>query len=128
MMTPPGADGDNQLRQAALDIVLQSYENHKSHARFQETQRSWFFIAYLSVAGVMGAAILNRMLQPDQLDAATRDIMIVALSVLILTGFLIGMAIVKVGVEFRRHFLQAEAIVAIFEIVDPRDETLQALL
>jgi len=121
-------DRDLQLRQAALDIVLRSYENHKSHARFQETQRSWFLIAYFSVAGIIGAAILNRMLQPEILDDATRVIIIVALAVLVLTGFLIGMAIVKVGVEFRRHFHQAESIMTLFQIVEPGDEALQALL
>ena len=119
---------DRQFREAALEVVLRSYDNHKNHARFQETQRSWFFIAYFSISGIIGSAIFNRMLQPGQLDASTRAIMVVGLIVLALIGVMIGMAIIKVGVEFRRHFHQAEAIIAHFQLVEPKDEVLQALL
>lgn len=128
MVKPKAPDGDSQFRQAALDLALQAYDNHKSHARFQETQRSWFFIAYFSISGVIGSAILNRMLQPGALDPVTRATILIGLIVLILTGIMIAMAIVKVGVEFRRHFHRAEGIVAIFERSVGQDEPLKGLL
>ena len=117
-----------QLRQAAVDLVLRSYENHKSHSRFQETQRSWFLIAYFSVAGVIGAAVLNRLLQSAELRDNERSIMIVALMSLVAAGFLVGMAIVKVGVEFRRHYHQAEGIISLLQGSGACDDFLKSLL
>lgn len=119
---------DEELRRTALAVVLQSYENHKNHARFQETQRSWFLLAYLSVVGAIGAAILNRLLQPAALDGATRSLIVLGLVALIGIGLLVGMAIVKVGVAFRRHYNQAERIVSELQKSTPGDDVLQALL
>jgi hypothetical protein len=119
---------DEDLRRTALAVVLQSHENHKNHARFQETQRSWFLLAYLSVVGVIGAAILNRVLQPARLDDAGRAIIVLGLAALMFIGILVGMAIVKVGVAFRRHYHQAEGIVSVLLASTAGDETLQALL
>lgn len=108
--------------------MLQSYENHKSHARFQETQRSWFLLAYFSVVGVIGAAIMNRLLGPEALDDGARELIVVGLAALVVIGMMVGVAIIKVGVEFRRHFHQAEGIISVLQESAPHDEILQALL
>ena len=124
--TPPGTD--YEIRKAALEVVARAFDNYKNHARFQETQRSWILAPYLGVAGLGGAAILNRVLDDAPLDADARAAIVAALAALILIGLLVALAIVKFSVAFHRHYSQADRIVTRLEPLAGNDQALGDLL
>jgi len=40
-------------RKLATDLIVKAYEQHKSHARFLETQRYWMVTAYFTFSGLV---------------------------------------------------------------------------
>ena len=126
-MARPNSPEDQQVRQAALDLAVRSYEHFKNHARFAETQRSWLLIPYLGVAGAIGAAVLRQIVEPGDLDPEARRIATIGIAALIVAGALIWAAIIKLAVVFDRHYGQAEDLVAAFRD-RVEDSDLRALL
>jgi hypothetical protein len=113
---------------AALDVASRAYDNFKAHARFAETQRWGFFIAYFGVTGAVSASILNRLFSNEILDQQTRWIMGIVLCALIVVGILVGMAVVKLGTVFSRNYDQGEHLVRALRLSATHDERLQNVL
>lgn len=128
MSTTPTSGTDPEIRKAALEIVARAFDNYKNHARFQETQRSWILAPYLGVAGLAGAAMLNRVLDPAPLEPDGRAAIVAGLAALILTGLLVALAIVKFNVAFHRHYSRAEMLVEGIERLVADDPALAPLL
>lgn len=118
---------DPSVVTASLELVLRAFDNHKEHARFQETQRSWFMVAYLGISGVVWAAVLQDLFQASVPEPARLGATI-ALSFLALVGLMTGLAMTKTGVEFRRHFHCAEAIIIKMKEAVATDPTIFGLL
>lgn len=115
------------ITSGSLDLVIHAFDNHKEHARFQETQRSWFMVAYLGISGVVWAAVLQKLFEASLPDAG-RIAATIALAFLGLLGLLTGLAITKAGIEFRRHFHCAEAILAEMKVIVATDQAMAGLL
>jgi hypothetical protein len=105
-------EGSAKLHDAALQLVIQAYINHKTHARFQETQRSAFLVAYFGLVGIAAAPLFKKISAQEIIGTDERVMFIVSQCFLLLLGFWTALAIIKVGVEFRRHFHQAERIIS----------------
>jgi hypothetical protein len=108
-------DGSAKLRETALQLVVQAYINHKTHARFQETQRSAFLVAYFGLVGIVAAPLFAKVSAQESIGANERILFIASHCFLLLLGLWTALAMIKVGVEFRRHFHQAERIISAFQ-------------
>ncbi len=98
------------LDKAATDLLVSSFNHHKSHARFQETQRSAFLGAYIALTGLVSAPLLAKALSTEGMTDTLISLAVMCLGFLIFLGILVGLAVTKVGVEFKRHFHQGEKI------------------
>lgn len=116
------------LDEAGLDIALRAYDNFKNHARFAETQRFGFFIAYFGATGAIGTAILNRLFSAGPLDGQTRWVIAAVLGALIVAGVLVGIAVIKLGVAFYRHYSRAESLIAALRKNGSQDERMLRVL
>ncbi len=111
-MTKLNKDKDvSEIRNSIIAFATTAYEQHKIHARFQETQRSWLLVAYLSMSGFVYGSILTNYVVEGEVP---RHLIVASTSFLILhvgLGLLVGLAMAKVSREFRRHYRQGELIV-----------------
>lgn len=98
-------------KKAAFDLVLKSYEHHKNHARFEETQRSWFIAAYLTFTGLILGGILGSFFKNGQFLSGNEQIISLLLAIDLVLGIFIAFAITKVSGEFKRHNDRAEQII-----------------
>ena len=94
-----------EFRKLACDLIAKAYEHHKTHARFEETQRAWMVTAYFTFTALMYVGLTGRYTDP-QFSTLWRAVVVVHFLISIL--FMISIS--KVSGEFRRHFTRAEKI------------------
>jgi len=124
-----GVRGGPDFSKTALDLVLRTYDNHKNHARFQEQQRSWFFITYMTFSGVLISGIINNFQKDGYVIGSATPILCLILSFHAVISVLMEFMVSKVSREFRRHFRQAENIIeALNNIISQDHEEIRALL
>jgi hypothetical protein len=95
----------DEVHKLACDLIVKAYEHHKTHARFQETQRGWMVAAYFTLTGGIFGAVALRYTDKDLADLLPRMLVVHGLITL-----LIMVSVSKVSGEFRRHFTRAEKI------------------
>ena len=112
-----------ELRKLACDMVAKAYEHHKTHARFEETQRAWMVTAYFTFTALVFVGLAGRYADP-QFGSLWLGMVAVHLMVSVL--FMVSVS--KVSGEFRRHFTRAEKILKDLQEACAEDEELKAAL
>lgn len=104
---PASALRESVLCEMGSALIVSAYENHKAHARFQESQRSWVMAGFIAFSSGLLTVVAsqNYVAMGDQ----TRVLMLV---VHMAFAAFTGIALVKFSRERGRHFRQAERIVA----------------
>jgi len=116
-MSSPSNQIDAKLsdtESTALELVAKSYDHHKSHARFEETQRSWFLAAYLTFTGLVISGILSNFFKDGKYSAGFENLILLLLLTNLAIGVCVAFAVMKVSAEFKRHNDRAEAILEYF--------------
>ena len=99
------------IRRLSIEIITKSYDHHKNHARFQEQQRSWFFVAYLTFSGVLISGIINNFQKDGYVINTASSLLVIILFFHMIISILVALGISKLSREFRRHFHQADKII-----------------
>lgn len=94
----------------ARELIVKAYDHHKAHARFEETQRSWFLAAYLTFTGLIISGILGNFFKNGVFISSFRDAVILLLLTNLIIGICVAFGIMKVTGEFRRHNDRAEGL------------------
>ncbi len=100
----------SSYEQIASDLIGRAYDHHKNHARFEETQRSWFLGAYLTLTGLMISGILATFFDHGKPVSGAETFVTLLLILNFMIGACVAFAIMKVTGEFKRHNDRAEAI------------------
>ena len=106
-MTAKPLVAEESLNDVGAALVVSAYENHKAHARFQETQRSWVMAGFIAFSSGLLTIVASEnfvSLGPN----TTAMMLLIHMAFCTFTGI----ALVKLSQERGRHFRQAEAIVA----------------
>ncbi len=92
------------------DLIVKVFEHHKTHARFEESQRTLFVAAYFTVTGVLAAGVISAFTNQGAIISGASKPLAAAVLIHLALGIFIAFAVAKVSGEFRRHFQQAEKI------------------
>jgi len=94
-----------ELRKLACDLTTKAYEHHKTHARFEETQRAWMVTAYFTFTALVFVGLAARYTDPK-----FSNVWLAVVAVHFAVSILFMISVSKVSGEFRRHFTRAEKI------------------
>ncbi|KAB2887133.1 MAG: hypothetical protein F9K32_20515 [Desulfobulbaceae bacterium] len=93
------------------DIVKAAYDHHKTHARFQELQRRWLSLIFLTVSGGIFYSLSNVYELLDHETLEPTPLFWSALIVHAVIAALISLATTKHSGEFQRHFIRGDQII-----------------
>ncbi|HZL29462.1 MAG TPA: hypothetical protein VFC54_00165 [Pseudolabrys sp.] len=104
------------------ELIVKAFEHHKTHARFEESQRTLFVAAYFTATGVLADGIISAFTFQGKIIAEASKAVIVAILVHMALGIFIAIAVAKVSGEFRRHFKMAEKILLDVAALDQKSQ------
>ncbi len=108
-----------EIRKLACDLITKAYEHHKTHARFEETQRAWMVTAYFTFTALVFVGLAQRYTDPK-----FGGVLCGMVGVHFLVSILFMISVSKVSGEFRRHFTRAEKILSDVKLVCKDDQEL----
>ena len=101
---------DSQDKDLVNSLIVSAFEQHKTHARHQESQRSWILAAFFTMTGLIWAG-WALIINSSTIVTNEKDIFLYLLfGFHLFIGFLMMIASSKVSGEFKRHFTRAERI------------------
>ncbi len=119
---------DSEKRRIGADFIIKAYEHHKTHARFEESQRALMLAAYVTFTGFVYVGLFGKMLSSsDSANSSLPDgLWFIALLSHFVVGILVLLAVSKASGEFRRHFDRAEMILTDIKTLCESDEFLNS--